>query len=326
MEKKDLIPQGESKFTPQNIAKVAVLAVVAGFAVWAFGTFVLPFLVSFAWNVVSLAIACIIAAPLLLMITSSRFWRTLWYLNEALTKVMLFWLMEFDEFAIQRAQIADAEDEVENFIKEREKLVGVKIKLSKMLTEKQGFYNDMLGAYRSAKNNNDEENAELLLLKANAHKMYIEAVEPTVNDLTNIAEFSEKIIKDAKRKIDALKTELETVEDIYTAVKAGSSAMQSALKTIFGDKDINSDAEMAKNRVKMKISNMAGQISVSMKELKEFKTLKDYEDRGKVEALKNTLLNVSIDDQGEAQTINYQVKQTQTHSLLSGNHVKGILD
>ena len=95
--KKDFVST-ESSLTPQNISKFVVGLGLAGLAVYGFGTYILPWLVNFAWNVVSLGVATVLGGFLLILLTNPKFWRALGYFNNAITKLMLFWLIEFDEF------------------------------------------------------------------------------------------------------------------------------------------------------------------------------------------------------------------------------------
>jgi hypothetical protein len=304
--KKDFVPT-ESNLTPQNISKFVVGAGLIGLAAYGFGTYVLPWLVTFAWNIVSLAVAFGIAAPLLLLLTNPRFWRALGYFNNAITKIMLFWLIEFDEFIIQEQQIEQAEKDVEDFVKAKESLEGSKAKMERDISERQRLKDEYYAMGKVAERDNNSEQADDYYAEANAHNTFIQTLIPYKQDMEEIIVFSDKLEKVMLRKIKELKRELKLAKDTYAAVTAGASALASAKKAIFGNRELNSDAEQAKERMRVKMGQLNGEIRNSMKALKGIQTEESYRDKAKMQLAKQQIMEIA----GE-QTIDVPVEVLRT--------------
>ena len=228
-----------------------------------------------------------------MLFSNPRFWRTLKYLNEALTKVMLFWLIEFDEFIIQEEQIRQAENDVEDFVKAKEKIEGVRSKLQTTIQDKDRLYLECIGMSQAAENAGDNDASEQYALDAIAHKTYIDSVSPLINDMDVIIGFSDKMEKVMARKIKDLKRELNLAKDTYFAISAGASALSSAKKAIFGDKNINNDSELAKQRLINKTAQLTGELRNSMKILKEVQTEESYRDKSKMLNAKKQIMEIT---------------------------------
>jgi hypothetical protein len=283
----------DTSVTPQNIAKWGVgisLLILLGYG---FTTYILPTLISLTWGLIELAVGGFILFSIFMLFSNPRFWRTLKYLNEALTKIMLFWLIEFDEFIIQEEQIKQAENDVEDFVKAKEKIEGVRSKLQTTIIDKDRLYLECIGMSQAAENAGDNDASEQYALDAVAHKTYIDSVSPLVNDMDVIIGFSDKMEKVMARKIKDLKRELNLAKDTYFAISAGASALSSAKKAIFGDKNINNDSELAKQRLINKTAQLTGELRNSMKILKEVQTEESYRDKSKMLNAKKQIMEIT---------------------------------
>lgn len=272
----------DTSLTPQTISKYGVGLSLLALLGYGFTTYVLPVLITLTWGLLQLAVGGFILFSLFMLFSNPRFWRSLKYFNEAITKIMLFWLIEFDEFIIQEEQIKEAERNVDKFIDSRAKIEGVKSNLETSIDARRKLYQEAVGMSHVAEKEGNEDDSASYALDARAHDEYITSVSPLVHDMKTIIDFSDKMEKVMRRKIKDLKRELQLAKDTYMAISAGASALSSAKKAIFGDNQLNDDAEMAKQRLMLKTAQLTGDLRNSMKILKEVQTEESYRDKAKM--------------------------------------------
>lgn len=273
----------------QNGAKTVSLVAVLGLLGYAFSIYVLPVLVTIAWNMVSLAVATIIGVGLLGILTNKRFWRSLWYLNEAVAKIVFGLVIEFDEWVIQEQEIESVEREIVKFNEERDKLSGVAIKISNELVKMQDELEVATEKAKLASSDKDEESLEYYTTQMSLLKRNIEATAPLLADLKDVESFSDRLIKTIKSKLMLMKEDLKQSRRLYDTVKAGASALASAKRALMGDTQIANDADIAREAMKARIAHLGGQVRNSISTLKELQKDEVYGNRARVEMMRKTL-------------------------------------
>lgn len=292
--KEDLIKKGSSgSGDPRIFAKKIFVGALAAGAAYMFGVFVLPILVTIAWNLTSLIIAGTITAILLMIVTNKKFWMRVGYFVDLLMKIMLFWLIEFDEFILQEKQIESAEKDLEKMDVEREKIEGKYVELNSKVLEKKENYLIAEKSLQIATKEGDKEAAEDCVAEMSRSDNFVKTMEPMVNDMQLIINFAKDMKKIIARKIKNAKDDLAANKDLFYSAQAGANALGSAKKAFMGNTDLNSDAEVAKQKVKEKIALSIGQMRTSIDVLTTASKEVNLRDAAKLALAKERILQIN---------------------------------
>jgi len=294
LSKEDFIKKGtDSGIDARVIAKWVVGLTILGFAGW----FLLPILLTIAWNIVSLGIAA--GALLLMYIVGMTIGKRLHYIIEFLAKITLGWLVEFDEFRLQEMQIEDAEKETENMLKEKAKVEGKYNELSASLIEKKKLQAEAMAITQNSRASQEQiEDAQGDIVRA---QTYIDTIGPMVQDLQTIIQFGTDTYKIIKKRIKTAKADLQGSKDLFTSVNAGAAALGSAQRAFFGNTQLNTDADFAKQKVKEKIAFSIGQMRTSMEVLTSASNEQNLHDAAKLQVAMQTIRAINesnISDDG----------------------------
>ncbi len=134
--KSDLIELGSKnpfdlRKTGTKVTAILILAAIA----YLFLQYVLPWLKTVVWNAVSLGIGIIVLVAVFGLLTNKAFWRRLSYFNDAIAKLALGWVIEFDEFILQEKQIQQAEKDREKMFEDNKKIKGKYAELQAKVTK-----------------------------------------------------------------------------------------------------------------------------------------------------------------------------------------------
>ena len=247
----------------KNWAKLIVGALLGIGAVYLFGTYVLPWLVTFAWDLEKLIIAAAAIGASLFFL--SIVWQRIGYIYEAILELTLGWVVDFDPFVISRHQIEDKEKDRELLNVESKKVEGKKIELQEQITTEQQKLSKGQATILELKSrlqrpnlsddDKDDLNGQLQLQVRNFGRSqeFITTVTPYLQDLSKISAFAKKAYKLSGFAIEDAKQELQTQQAIYSAVNSGERALQNAVKAFRGNSQTNKDAEFALNRIRQKV-------------------------------------------------------------------------
>ena len=254
----------------KNWAKLIVGGLLATGAVYLFGTYVLPWLVTFAWDLEKLILAAIAIGVTLF--AASIFWQRIGYIYEALLELTLGWVVDFDPFVISRHQIEEKENDRELLKVEGTKVEGKKIELQEQVaveTKKASTAQATILELRSrlqkpslSEDDKDDAQGQLQLQVRNFGRSqeFINTVTPYLQDLSKISAFAKKAYKLSGFAIEDAKQELQTQQAIYSAVNSGERALQNAVKAFRGNTQTNKDAEFALNRIRAKVGQKVANI------------------------------------------------------------------
>jgi hypothetical protein len=257
----ELIKKGSiNPFDHRDKAKGIFAAIIVGVVAWLFLNKILPSIVSIVWNMVSLGIAGIVLFFLFVIIKLLIRNGGIFY--DKLCKLLLGWIVEWDEFILQEKQIKQAKIDLSNMDKKKGEIEGEYNRLSsKLISNKK----EIEIQDRMAKSNSNKPD---VVMDAESAKQraysYIETVGPIVKNMEDLIIFAGKAYKQSVRSIKEAELDLNSNKDIFNAVSRGNSLLNSAKAIIFGRSVMNEQAEFAKEKVRQKIALGIGQMKNSM--------------------------------------------------------------
>ena len=253
--KSDLIELGsKNPFDLRRVGTIITTLLLLGVLGYLFLQYVLPWLTKVVWNAVSLGIGVVCLILIIGLLTNKAFWRRLSYFNDAIAKLALGWVIEFDEFVLQEKQIQQAEQDRERMFNDNKKIKGKYVELNAKVIRNKEQMQLATEKMNIARSHNDMEGAEDSQNEWSRASTYVETIEPITKDLNSITLFIDEAYKLAGRKIQNAKLDLEANKDLFYSANLGAGALSSARKAFTGDMSLNNDAEVAKAKVKEKIA------------------------------------------------------------------------
>jgi hypothetical protein len=292
--KSDLIALGsKNPFDLRRAGTIISALLVVGLIAYLFLQYVLPWLKVVVWNAVSLGIGVICLILIIGLLTNKTFWRRLSYFNDAIAKLALGWVIEFDEFVLQEKQIQQAEKDRERMFEDNKKIKGKYAELhAKVIKNKEQMQlasekMKIAGAHGDAEGAEDSQN------EWSRASTYVETIEPIANDLSSITTFIDEAYKLAGRKIQNAKLDLDANKDLFYSANLGAGALASARKAFTGDVALNSDAEVAKAKVKEKIALSIGEMRSSIDIIKQISRSENLENAAKLSLARKKMEQIS---------------------------------
>lgn len=245
----------------RNIAKTLMMAGVLAVVVWAFGTYVLPWLLTTTWNLLKLVAVGFSLFTALAVLTSKKFWEIYGLIGYKLGQISTFWLLDWDDFIIAKKDIANAEEGKKELKSNKAALYGEVDNLKTQITTATNERNIADEKVRlltaSGKGVDDYE-----LLEAQNESFrqteIIDSLTPHYEQMVELAEFSDFALKEAEFKIKDAIAELNKEQTIFESLTRGENVMRSAMRVIFGFESESS--RLAKARLRKKISSKIGYI------------------------------------------------------------------
>lgn len=288
--KKDLIKLGrENPFDLRKAGFTISALLIFGGLGYLFLTYVLPWLKTVVWNAISVAIGIIVLVFLIGILTNKKFWRRLSYFNDAIAKILLGWIIEFDEFILQEKQIEQAEKDRQSMFDENKKIKAKYAELNSKVIKNKEMMQLAYEKVNIAKQHKDIEAAEDAQNEWSRANTYIETIEPITHDLNAITTFIDEAYKIAGRKIQNAKLDLDANKDLFYSANIGAGALASARKAFVGDTDLNNDAEVAKAKIKEKIALSIGEMRSSIDVIKQVSKAENLENAAKLALAKKRM-------------------------------------
>lgn len=280
--KADFIKAGSdlSGIDHRGKAKTFVVLLFLGIA----GYFALPYLVTMAWDVTQIGIAAV--ACIALWIIIQVFYKNIDIFISAITKFLLGWYVEFDEFGLQEMQIKQAAKDAEQMLVEKAKIEGQYNKLNEELNHKKDAINLNIEAAKMARTPEEAEDCQAEIVRANN---YVEMIGPMVQDLDTMNHFLADTYKIIGRKIKNAMADLQANKELFYAVSAGAAAVLAGKKAMFGDARLNENAAFAKEEVKKRIALSIGQMRTTMGVLTEATSKQNLQDAAAIKVAMNKI-------------------------------------
>jgi len=305
--KKDLIALGsKNPFDLRKAGTLITAVMLLGGLGYFFLTYVLPWLKTVVWNAVSLGIGIIALIIVIGVLTNKKFWRRLGYLNDALAKIALGWVIEFDEFILQEKQIEQAEKDRERMFEDNRKIKGKYAELFEKVTKNKKAMMLAQEKVNIAKSRNDMEGVEDSQNEWSRAQTYVETIEPITNDLHALTAFIDEAYKMAGRKIQNAKLDLDANKDLFYSANLGAGALSSARKAFVGDMELNNDAEVAKAKVKEKIALSIGEMRSSIDIIQQLSKAENLENAAKIALAKKKMEQMNLQSENAVQPYDSQ--------------------
>ena len=311
--KSDLIELGsKNPFDLRKAGTIITSILLLGGIGYFILTYVLPWLNTVIWNAISLGIGIVILVIVIGILTNKTFWRRLSYLNDALAKLALGWVIEFDEFILQEKQIEQAELDMQKMFEDNKKIKGKYAELNTKVVKNKDAMQLATEKVAIAQRNNDMEAAEDSQNEWIRCSNYVDTIEPIVKDLNALTSFIDEAYKIAKRKIQNAKLDLEANKDLFYSANLGAGALSSAQKAFTGDINLNNDAEVAKAKVKEKIALSIGEMRSSIDVVRQLSKADNLENAAKISLAKKKVEQMNL------QSDTVQVYDKQSFKDLTG--------
>lgn len=305
--KKDLIALGsKNPFDLRKAGTLITAALLLGGIAYLVLTYVLPWLKTVVWNAVSLGIGIIALTIVIGVLTNKKFWRRLGYLNDALAKIALGWVIEFDEFILQEKQIEQAENDRQRMFDDNKKIKGKYAELNAKVVKNKKAMMLAQEKVNIARSRNDMEGVEDSQNEWSRAQTYVETIEPITNDLNALTTFIDDAYKIAGRKIQNAKLDLDANKDLFYSANLGAGALSSARKAFVGDMELNNDAEVAKAKVKEKIALSIGEMRSSIDIIQQFSKAENLENAAKIALAKKKMEQMNRQSENAIQTYDEQ--------------------
>jgi|GEM_PF-396772 len=298
------VPKWDAKKTWGTIMTVAIM----GGLLVLFYMFVLPFLLSIVWGTIQLVVGIAVAIVLLMILTNAKFWRGMRYFSEAIAQGTLGWAIEMNPWNILNLQVEEAEKDRDQLRVHGEKLKAQDASLQLQLEEneknlKQAQAEVKICQTRLQKTPDDFDTQLALETSAtnfNNAKDFIDGVKPVSNDVKNLVIFADKAYRKSGVALSNSKNTIKIQKAKYDAVTTASATMGKAMKAFTGNTDLNSDADLAIQKIRQDVANKIGGIKSAIQITSQAMNAQDLKDAAKVSIAAQTATQLDVDN-----TFNY---------------------
>ena len=191
---------GGSDWDTKRVAGLILGLILLSAAGYAFAVYLLPFLITLAWNLVELVVAGVIAVFLLAIIFNGKFWRAMRYLTEGIAQALLGWVIEMNPWTILQNKIDEARKDREQLRVQGAKLKAQQDSLSDQLKENEEILRlkqteikiVQAKLQQNPKDDSAQENYEIATNAFTNAKTFIDGLKPTYNDVCKLVAFTDK--------------------------------------------------------------------------------------------------------------------------------------
>lgn len=268
-----------------------------------FYVYILPFLLKMVWDTIHLAIGAVILSFVILTLTNKKFWRGLGYFSEALAQWTLGFAIEMNPWIILYDQVEHSEKDREELFKQGEKLKAQDSKLSTQLESNDKIMIQAQAEIRICKqrleahpNDLDTQLAlETSTTNFNNAKDFIDGVKPISNDIKKLVDFADRAYRKSGVALQNAKNTIKIQKAKYDAVTTASVAMKKAMKAFTGNTDLNSDADLALEKLRKDVAEKIGGIKSAIQITSQIMDKQDLQDAAKVSLAVNTAEKMDMD-------------------------------
>lgn len=268
-------------------------------------SYILPWLNTIVWGTIELAVGISIAAVLLYILLSPKFWKRMKIILDTFGEIIFRGFIEMNPFTIMELQLNKAEEDREELKEQAEKLKAQEDKLRTSLAEEKESYEEsqekvkilQQKIQRLADPNDYETPLELEAAAndLNNSRDYIEKITPIYNDISRLVQFADKAYTKSGYSLKSARNTVKKQRATYEAVTAGSNAMKKALRAFSGDPEINKAASIALEALKKDISGKVGAIKNSIQLTSQLMNERDLNDAAKVSLAVKKAQEINVD-------------------------------
>lgn len=266
-------------------------------------TKILPWLLGIVWGTVELVVGGIGLAFLLGIVTSKKFWRGMHYLTQGIARYTLGIIIELNPFEILREQLEAADKDRESLKVQGDKLRAQQQSLSMQVEDNDKIMRQSASEIKTAQaillKTPDNFQTQLDLQTSSTNftnsKEFIDQVKPLLNDISKLADFTDKAYRKSGVEIANAKSTLKIKKAQFDAVTTGSAAMASAMKAFFGRPELNADAEQALDVLRNDIAKKIGGIKSAISITSDVMSHNDLRDAAKMSVAVDAVNNFDLD-------------------------------
>ena len=312
-----------SQVDPKKTWGTIMTVVILGALALLFYMYILPFLLSVVWGTVQLIIGIAVAIVLLMILTNPKFWRGIRYFSEAIAQGTLGWAIEMNPWNILNLQIEEAEKDRDQLRIHGEKLKAQESSLQLQLEEnernlRQAQEEVKICQTRLQKTPNDFDTQLALETSAtnfNNAKDFIDDVKPVANDVKNLVAFADKAYRKSGVALLNSKNTIKIQKAKYDAVTTASATMGKAMKAFTGNTELNSDADVAIQKIRQDVANKIGGIKSAIQITSQAMNAQDLKDAAKVSIAAQTATQLDVDN-----TFNYSDSIQSSAAQIEGGN------
>ncbi len=291
------------KWDAKKIWGIIMMLIILGGLAALFFIYVLPFLLTMVWGTIQLVVGLAIAIVLLMVLTNPKFWRGMRYFTESIAQGTLGWAIEMNPWNILNLQVEQAEKDRDQLRIHGEKLKAQETSLQLQLEEnernlRQAQEEVKICQARLQKNPDDFDTQLALETSAtnfNNSKDFIDGVKPVANDVKNLVVFADKAYRKSGVALLNSKNTIKIQKAKYDAVTTASATMGKAMKAFTGNTELNSDADIAINKIRQDVANKIGGIKSAIQITSEAMNAQDLKDAAKVSIAAQTATQLDVD-------------------------------
>ncbi len=291
------------KWDAKKIWGIIMMLIILGGLAALFFIYVLPFLLTMVWGTIQLVVGLAIAIVLLMVLTNPKFWRGMRYFTESIAQGTLGWAIEMNPWNILNLQVEQAEKDRDQLRIHGEKLKAQETSLQLQLEEnernlRQAQEEVKICQARLQKNPDDFDTQLALETSAtnfNNSKDFIDGVKPVANDVKNLVVFADKAYRKSGVALLNSKNTIKIQKAKYDAVTTASATMGKAMKAFTGNTELNSDADIAINKIRQDVANKIGGIKSAIQITSQAMNAQDLKDAAKVSIAAQTATQLDVD-------------------------------
>lgn len=317
----DLLPTTtgvKKQWDIRDYVKLTSGLVLGGAALYAFGTYVLPFLLKTVWEGAALIWGCAVLGASLLLFAQPQFWRAIKAFNYIIAKTLTGWAIAWDDFAYQEMEIMQAEKDREVIKAQRIVLAGQAAQKEEELERARYSLKEAEACIKTLQKENNPENVDDLQFQAAEmvrQQEFINDITPLYNNILDLGKMLDEVYKQTGFKVKDAMAELKIQKQKLESYTAGQTAMQSAMSVLMGDAGLSKDALQAREAVKAKIALKIGSIKTTLDIIAPVIRDRQLKDRTKVTMALDSMKKLEIE--GTPVAMQIPVARPLTNKLLS---------
>lgn len=244
---------------PEGVTGLIFMAGLIAGGVWLLPK-ILPVLIGLAANTLSLAGLLGVLGVVVYAVLDPKLRNLVGYAYKSVMRWITGIFVQIDPISILKSYIEDLEDKLRSMSKQIGALRGQMRQLKGTMDANTAEIRKNMGIAEKAKQQNDDKNMTLSarkagrLQEANAkYEVLYQRMEVLYRILTKMYENSEILLEDTKDQV-------QLKEQEYQAIKAGHSAIKSAMSILSGDPDQRAMFDMALESLANDVSQKVGEM------------------------------------------------------------------
>lgn len=239
---------------------MVVAALLGVGAIYGIGTYILQFMVTFAWNAVSIALACAILAAILFLLTDKKFQMMFSIGYFMLMKSITGAFINIDPIAIVERRILDMKKKVEEVSRTMGILQGLIRTNEQKISLRKGELDKAVKRLEYYKEQNDDENVGNQSNEVIRLTEYLQRSTGRLADSKKWLEILTKLEKIGKLAAQDAEREVTFKKEEYEEVRQQHKAFRSVMSIVKGDPDEMAVFNQSMEKITYEINTKLGEM------------------------------------------------------------------